>query len=223
MSQVTQRHQIKVQIFEKLGHVAASLGSPARLKLIQLLAQSPKSVEELSQASGESVANTSQHLQRLAKEGLVFSTKSGLSRIYQVKSRQVIALWESIQILAHELSPELNEAEDKITDASLRSPISIDDVLRQLASGKAVLIDVRDENEAQSTPVRGSISIPLNAIKNGTSELKKNKTVYVFCRGRYCVMATDAVKKLREQGFHAYRLRESSFAISSHQKQGRAS
>lgn len=222
MNQIAFRNQVKVQVFEKLGEVTAALGSPVRLKLIQLLAQSPKSVEELCQASGESVANTSQHLQRLAKEGLVFSTKSGLSRIYEVKSPHVIALWESIQNLAHELSPELDEAEDKITDASLRSSSSIDEVLRQVASGKAVLIDVRDEKEALSTPVRGSISIPLSAINGGASELKKSKTIYVFCRGRYCSMATDAVKKLREQGFRAYRLRESSFVISSRQKQGRS-
>lgn len=217
MNQAAFRSQIKAQVFEKIGQVAATLGSPARLKLIQLLAQSPKSVEELSQAAGESFANTSQHLQKLAKEGLVISTKSGLSRIYQVKTPRVIALWESIQTLAHELAPELNDAEDKITDASLRSPIPLDEVLKQVKTGKAILIDVRDEKESLSTPVRIALSIPLSTIKKGVPELDRNKTIYVFCRGRYCVMATDAVKKLRAEGFEAYRLRESSFVISSRQ------
>jgi rhodanese-related sulfurtransferase len=49
-------------------------------------------------------------------------------------------------------------------------------------------------------------------------ELPKKKTIYVFCRGRYCAMATDAVRILRKSGFEAYSLRESSYSISSHQK-----
>lgn len=219
MNQTAFRSQIKTQIFEKIGQVAATLGSPTRLKLIQLLAQSPKSVEELSQAADESIANTSQHLQRLAKEKLVFSTKNGLSRIYQVKSLHVVALWENIQNLAHELAPELNEAEDKITDASLRSPVPTDEALKRVKAGKALLVDVRDEKEAHSTPVNGALSIPLSTIKKAAPGLDRNKTIYVFCRGRHCVMATDAVKKLREEGFDAYRLRESPFSISSQQKQ----
>lgn len=214
MNQVAKAAEIKTQVFEKLGHIAACLGSPARLKLVQLLAQSPKTVEELSQISGESIANTSQHLQRLAKEGLVFATRDGLKRIYQVKSPQVVALWESIQELGHELAPELNEAENKLTDASLRSPIALSKVLEEVRAEKAVLLDVRETKEVGATPVRRSVAIPLKELEKACSKLPRKKTIYVFCRGRYCSMATDAVRKLRAKGFKSFRLRESSFVIS---------
>jgi DNA-binding transcriptional ArsR family regulator/rhodanese-related sulfurtransferase len=217
MNQASNRTQIKDQIFQRLGQIAASLASPARLKIIQLLAQGPKSVEELSQESGESVANTSQHLQKLAKEGLVVATRDGLNRIYQVKSPRIILLWESLQDLAHELVPELNEAESKLTDLSFRSPEPLANIWSEVKRGKAILLDVRHQKEAFATPVPGSKAIPLKEIHTALNELPKKKTIYIFCRGRYCTMATEAVKLLRQKGFAAYRLRESSVRIQSQQ------
>lgn len=213
MNTASDSQRTRQEVYEKLGSVALSLGSPARLKLIQLLSQSPYTVEELSQASGQSVANTSQHLQKLAHEGLVSATKDGLRRIYQVKHPGVIALWESLQDLAHELAPELNEAEDKLTDLSLKADVSLESVLRDVSRGKATLLDVREERDAQATPVECATSIPLNELKRRMKELPKSKPVFAFCRGRYCSLATDAVKLLRASGYKAYRLRDSSFRL----------
>ncbi len=42
-----------------------------RLELLDLLVQAPRTVEELARGSGLSVANTSQHLQRLKQARLV--------------------------------------------------------------------------------------------------------------------------------------------------------
>ena len=40
-----------------------ALASSRRLELLEVLAQAPRSVEELAEATGQSGANTSQHLQ----------------------------------------------------------------------------------------------------------------------------------------------------------------
>ncbi|OFZ19297.1 MAG: hypothetical protein A2X94_03980 [Bdellovibrionales bacterium GWB1_55_8] len=210
----TPSNELRANVYQKLGQIAQAMSSPARLKIIQILAQGPRTVEEISQSSGESVANTSQHLQRLAREGLVAMTKRGLSRIYRVKNPKVIEIWERIQDLAHEIAPQLNEAEDELTESALRSPTPANEVVDSIRKRKAVLVDVREVHEAEATPVPGAKNIPLARLKQELKTLEKDKTIYVFCRGKYCELASHAVRALRNAGFKAFRLRESSFRLN---------
>jgi predicted transcriptional regulator len=53
----------KNALFEAIAGMGKAFASPRRLELIDLLAQGPRSVEELARASGQSTANASQHLQ----------------------------------------------------------------------------------------------------------------------------------------------------------------
>lgn len=205
---------IRREIYERIGRIAVAISSPSRLKLIQLLAQGPRTVESLSHESGESIANTSQHLQRLLREKLVNCKKVGVSRVYKLDNPYLLRLWEDLQDLAHEVAPELNEAEAKLTDASLRSERPTEEWLRMVKKKKAVLIDVREIEESGSTPVRNALRIPLKDLLKRKDELPRNKPIIVLCRGRYCSLASKAVRALRKEGFDAYRLRESAFRIS---------
>src|SRR5919199_1354270 len=54
-----------------------AFASPVRLELLDLLAQAPRTVEELAQASDQSTANASQHLQALHAAGLVTRERDG--------------------------------------------------------------------------------------------------------------------------------------------------
>ena len=58
------RHQ-KAQLYSLFAQIANEMANPHRLELLDLLAQAPRTVEELAQEAHMSVANTSQHLQRL--------------------------------------------------------------------------------------------------------------------------------------------------------------
>lgn len=209
--------KIRERVYESLGRVASAFASPARLKMVQLLSQAHWSVEELAKETGESVANTSQHLQRLAKAGVVSSERRGVSRIYRVSSSRVSALWSQFQELGHELDRSLDEDEHQLTDASLRAPESAESVLNSLRRGQVILLDVRFEKEALATSVPGAVAIPLSELSKPKAlkmlKLAKSKTVYVFCRGRYCPLATSAVKILRSSGYKAFRLRESAFQL----------
>lgn len=205
---------VRSQIFEKLGTLALALGSAVRLRLIQVLAQGPHTVEELSEAIEESVANTSQHLQRLARVGVVQIRKDGVRRVYSISDPRVLQIWESLQDLAHVLFSDLALAESEISDLDLRSPISANQVLEQVQSRRAVLLDVREERDFQATPVAGATWLAIEDLKTRSDSLPKSRPVFVFCRGRYCSMATEAVKLLRAKGFEAFRLRESSFALN---------
>lgn len=211
--------QTRREIYESLSELCAAFASPARLKVIQILAQAPRSVDEISQHIGESIANTSQHLQRLSKSGVVICERKGVSRVYRIASPRVVSLWEEFQDLGHELFTELNQKEDQLTDPSLRAPIAANEVLRLVLRQNAILLDVRDPNEVRENPVAGAKPHPPGTKfdKAAVQELGLNKDlpIYVFCRGRYCSLATAAVRELRGLGFEAYRLRESPFRLRS--------
>ena len=50
---------------ENLARIGTALSSPVRLEFLELLAQGERSVEQLARLAGVTVANTSQHLQKL--------------------------------------------------------------------------------------------------------------------------------------------------------------
>ena len=67
----------KRAMFEHLAAVARAFGSAHRLELVELLAQTERSVEELADLSGLTIANASQHLQQLRGFGLVAARRAG--------------------------------------------------------------------------------------------------------------------------------------------------
>ena len=69
--------QFKDAISGQFARVAKALGSPKRIELLDLLSQSPRTVEALANLTGMSVANASQHLQVLKGSALVVAERQG--------------------------------------------------------------------------------------------------------------------------------------------------
>ena len=67
----------KEALFEAIAVMGKALASPHRLELLDLLAQAPRTVDDLARASGLSTANTSQHLQALHAAGMVTRAREG--------------------------------------------------------------------------------------------------------------------------------------------------
>lgn len=67
----------KHDLFNQFARVAKAMSNGYRLELLEFLDQGERSVDELAQVSGLTVANTSQHLQQLRQAGLVLSRKEG--------------------------------------------------------------------------------------------------------------------------------------------------
>lgn len=204
-------------VYETISQIVSAFASPARLKIVQILAQAECSVEELSIETGESVANVSQHLQRLARMKIVSCERRKLSRIYRVTNPMVLQLWEGFQNLAHEVDEELNHKENLLTDSTLLADETPGEVFDLVAEGKALLVDARTAKESAMTKVPGALAIPAEILVKSTHPkslgLLKTKPVYVYCRGRYCSYATEAVRHLRAHGYKAYRLRDSPFQL----------
>src|SRR5215471_10925307 len=76
-------------------------------------------------------------------------------------------------------------------------------VQENLATHKAVLVDVREPGEWKEEHVEGAISLPLSSLKNGgdksalEQELPKDKIVYTHCvRGNRALKAAKILEKL---------------------------
>jgi DNA-binding transcriptional ArsR family regulator len=65
----------KREVYENLARVGTALSSAVRLELLELLAQGERSVDELARLTGVTVANASQHLQKLKQAGLIIGQR----------------------------------------------------------------------------------------------------------------------------------------------------
>src|SRR5919107_2977132 len=87
----------KSALFEAIALMGKAFASPVRLELLDLLAQAPRSVEELAEAGGQSVANTSQHLQALHAAGMVTRTREGTRIRYAIAGDEALRLWLALR------------------------------------------------------------------------------------------------------------------------------
>src|SRR5262245_65141297 len=78
------------------------MASGRRAQIVDLLAQGERSVDEIAGEISQSVANTSHHLQALARAGLVTTRRSGTHVFYRLASDQVATLWTAIRDVAAE-------------------------------------------------------------------------------------------------------------------------
>src|SRR5215218_10823653 len=90
----------KIALFDALASVAQALGNGRRAEIVDLLAQGERSVEEIANEISQSVANTSQHLQVLARAGLVRSRREGTRIIYRLASDRVGEVWTAVRDVA---------------------------------------------------------------------------------------------------------------------------
>src|ERR687884_571989 len=94
---MAEKRRAKDALFEAISAMGKAFASPVRLELLDLLAQSPRTVDELARASDQSTANTSQHLQALHAAGMVTRTREGTRVRYALTGEEVLALWLSLR------------------------------------------------------------------------------------------------------------------------------
>jgi len=203
------QHQAKAALYDALADSAKALANGRRTELIDILAQGERPVEELSEEIGQSVANTSQHLQRLLRSGLVKSRREGTRIYYSLASPVVSTLWQTMRRAAEEHVTGLQQlADDYLGDRSKLGTITRDQLRQRLRDGDVVVVDVRPEPEYAAGHIRGAISIPIQNLKARLGEIASGAEVVAYCRGPYCVYADDAVRLLTQQGIAAARLED---------------
>jgi rhodanese-related sulfurtransferase len=197
----------KDALFEAIAVMGKAFASPRRLELLDLLAQAPRTVDELARASEQSTANTSQHLQALHAAGLVTRAREGTSVRYALAGDEVLALWLSLRATS---VAQLAEVERAAT-AYLGEPVEAigrDELRERLRRGDVVLVDVRPSEEYDAGHIDGARSIPIDELEDRLAELPADREVVAYCRGPFCAYAHEAVRRLRAAGRDARRLEE---------------
>jgi len=195
----------KEAVFNAIAVMGKAFASPRRLELLDLLAQGPRTVQALAEQSGQSVANTSQHLQGLHAAGLVAREREGTSVRYVLAGRQVLALWLALRdASAAQLADVERAARDYLGEEV--DAIGREELLARLARGDIVLIDVRPEEEYEAGHIEGALSIPYDELRGRLAELPTDREVIAYCRGPFCAYAHGAVRQLTVAGLAARRL-----------------
>jgi rhodanese-related sulfurtransferase len=205
----TEKRRHKEQLYYLFNQVAAAMANPHRLELLDLLVQAPRTVEELAQEAQMSVANTSQHLQRLKRARLVLDEREGLYIRYRLADPAVARLWLQLRAVAEQQLAEVDRTLDAYRQRRHEfEGISADELRLRLRNGEVVLLDVRPIEEYQAGHLPEAVSIPVDELEDRLSELPADKTIVAYCRGPYCVYADDALTLLAEQGWKVARLEE---------------
>jgi rhodanese-related sulfurtransferase/predicted transcriptional regulator len=201
------RRSRKNALFEAIAVMGKALASPRRLELLELLAQAPRTVDELSQASDQSNANTSQHLQVLHSAGLVSRKREGTRVRYALADDEALNVWLSLRDASAAQLGEVERAARAYLGEEVES-IGRDELRERLRRGDVVLVDVRSPEEFEAGHIQGARSIPLDELEQRLSELPSDQEVVAYCRGPFCAYAHEAVRRLREGGREARRLEE---------------
>ncbi|MEO3788007.1 metalloregulator ArsR/SmtB family transcription factor [Actinocorallia sp. B10E7] len=194
----------KTALYEQFARVGKALANPARLELLDLLAQGERSVEDLASAAQMKVANTSAQLKALAAAGLVASRRSGVKVFYRPADEQVAVLVRRVQdFAADRLAEAERAARDYLGDIEALEPVGLAELARRAENGEVLVLDVRPAPEYDAGHIPGAIGIPHDQLAVRLAELPRDAEIVAYCRGRYCVFAPQAVRLLRDEGFRA--------------------
>ena len=197
----------KAELFDALASVAQALGSGRRAEIVDVLAQSERSVDEIAREISQSSANTSQHLRVLARAGLVRSRRDGTRVFYRLASDRVSDLWASVRDVAVRHVAEVSGLVDEYLGRREGiEQLSAEELQERLVRGDVVVLDVRPEPEYRAGHIAGARSAPLSALEGVAAALSPRQDIVAYCRGPYCVYADDAVRLLRARGLTARRL-----------------
>lgn len=203
---------VKARVYEGFARIGKALSNPARLELLDVLAQGERGVEDLAAAADMRVSNTSAQLKELARAGLVVFRRSGTRVMYRLADPQVAVFVERAKQLAHARLPEVREAARAwLGDVDDLQPVTREELASRLAGqditavgpGRVVVLDVRPAAEYAAGHLPGAIGIPCDELADRLAELPAGAEIIAYCRGRYCLMSLQAVRLLRARGFFA--------------------
>ncbi|HEX9565007.1 MAG TPA: metalloregulator ArsR/SmtB family transcription factor [Gemmatimonadaceae bacterium] len=198
--------EFKDTLYAQFSRIGQAVASPTRIELLDLLSHSPRTVENLAEATATSVKNTSAHLRVLRQARLVETRKVGTYVHYRLADSEVERFLSALQSLGRRRLAEV----DQVTNLFLHSqdelqPVTLAELRRRLREGSATIIDVRPRGEYEAGHIPGALSVPVDDLKKRLKELPRSREVLAYCRGPYCVFSLDAVKVLRKHGYRARR------------------
>ncbi|MHB8471646.1 MAG: ArsR/SmtB family transcription factor [Gammaproteobacteria bacterium] len=197
----------KHDLFHQFARIGKALASPNRLELLEFIAQGERTVEALAAVASLSVANTSQHLQQLRQAGLITARKEGQYVYYRLAGDDVLVLLNTLREVAEQRLAEVERLVNSfLTVKDNLEPVPAGELLKRARAGLVTVLDVRPREEYAAGHLRGALNVPLAELEKHLDKFPADKEIVAYCRGPHCVLAFDAVARLRKHGFKARRL-----------------
>lgn len=199
--------EAKTRVYEAFARVGGDLSHPLRLRVLELLAQGERTVDEVERHTPLRRKNASAQLRVLLRDGLVARRKDGIHTYYRIADDGVIRLLRELQRLSVVVSPEAASLDREFFGSGNGdSVVELAELPDLLASGAAWLLDVRPSQEYRQGHIPGAHSIPIFELGARLEEVPDEPEIIVYCRGPFCVWEVEAAHFLREHGRRARRL-----------------
>jgi rhodanese-related sulfurtransferase/DNA-binding transcriptional ArsR family regulator len=199
----------KSDLFDQFARIGKALSSGKRLEMLEFLAQGERSVEQLANMTGLSVANTSQHLQQLRQVGMVTGRKEGLYVYYRIAGDGIVQLLATLRTVGEENLADVNRMVKLFLDSKDNlEPVPAKELWQRVKQGLVTVLDVRPPEEYAQGHIRGAINVPVTELKKRLDHIPADQEVVAYCRGPYCLLAYEAVQVLRKKGIKARRLED---------------
>ncbi|MFG1466496.1 metalloregulator ArsR/SmtB family transcription factor [Xanthobacter sp. DSM 24535] len=199
----------KRALFAELAAVARALGHEHRVELLEHLAQGERSVEALARLTGLSMANASQHLQQLRRAGLLDARRDGKFILYRLADDGVVQLMSVLRQTAERNVASVGALLARYFDGrDGLEPVGRAALVDRAQAGLVTVIDVRPREEFDLGHVPGAVSVPLEELDARLAEFDPATEIVAYCRGAYCLLAVEAVARLRARGFSARRMED---------------
>ncbi|MFN2306097.1 MAG: ArsR/SmtB family transcription factor [Paracoccaceae bacterium] len=197
----------KTALLEEYALVARALSAPARLMILEQLAQGERGVEVLADKTGLTVANCSQHLQQLRRAALVTSRREGKAVIYRLTDAKTLELMDLIRIVAERNLAQVERILRGLSGGEdAPEAVSRADLAARIAEGSVTVLDVRPADEFAAGHIPGALNTTLTELEHIIPTFAPDAEIVAYCRGPYCVYSHQAVAALRKLGFNARRL-----------------
>jgi len=198
---------VRDDLLYHFSRIGKAVSSPARLKLLDLLAQGEKSVETLAGQASLTVKNTSAHLRALRSTSLVAARRDGSHVFYRLADESAVGLLRALEDVARRQIAEVREiVQDHFQSLDDLEALGAEDLAQRMRTGEVTLVDVRPRDEYRAGHIPGAISIPVGELERRLAELPAGREIVAYCRGPYCVLSLEALATLREHGRSARRL-----------------
>jgi ArsR family transcriptional regulator len=197
----------KLALLEEYALVARAVSAPARLMLLEQLAQGERGVEALADKTGLAIANCSQHLQQLRRAGLVTSRREGKAVIYRLTDAKMLELMDLLRIVAERNLAQVERILRGLSGGEdAPEPVSRADLEARIVEGSVTVLDVRPADEYATGHIPGALNATLAELENLLPGLAPDTEIVAYCRGPYCVYAYQAVATMRRHGLNARRM-----------------
>src|SRR5437870_10290329 len=134
----------KDRLYSLFARIGKALSNPNRLEILELLAQSERTVDSLATEIGVSLANASQHLQALRQAALVDSRKDGLFVYYRLAGSDVIELSRVVRMVAERRLADLERVvHEHFGDRNEAELVPFGELLKRARSKQVVILDTR--------------------------------------------------------------------------------